>query len=432
MKEDFLHYLWKFKKFGTAALASNEEGLYTTSEQLIELVHVGTHNVYAGPDFFNAKLYVDQQLWAGNVEIHIKASDWYLHGHELDNAYANVILHVVWEHDCDIYRADNSVIPTLCLKEYVSQEALNNYQNLFARQNQKWILCQNNIANIPKSLKDNWLERLFFERLSRKTDSWEALLKGHHQDWEYILFVVLARNFGTKINAAAFENIALSIQPSVFRKCVKDAFQLEALFLGLSGVIPENTSCSYALQLEGEYEFLKHKYAIENVAINAQFFKLRPPNFPTIRLSQLAQLYANKPLLFQLLMKQETARDYYEVLNVKAGPYWDTHYSFGALQKKSVKRLTKGFIDILLINCILPLRFIYEKSLGISDTSKIFEIICSLKPEKNAVISGFKALQLIAINAQETQALIELKTQYCEGHKCLQCALGSYIIEGKG
>jgi hypothetical protein len=422
MKEEFLHYIWKYKKFAFAKAK-------TTSNLSISLISVGMHNHLAGPDFFNAQLYVDDQLWAGNVEIHFKSSDWYAHGHETDPAYNTVILHVVWEHDIDIYRSDNEVIPTLEIKKYVSLDTLTNYKSLFAHQQEKWINCEAALNDVPTAIIAHWLERLYIERLEQKTEIIQSLLVQTHYDWEAVLFCMLARNFGTKINGLAFHSLAEAIDFGVVRKCARVPFQLEALFFGMGGLLSENSTDSYVLQLYGEFEFLKRKFSLENMGVlPIQFFKLRPDNFPTIRLSQLAQLYHKHSDLFQKLMKATNLKMCYELLQVAASPYWDTRFSFGTSQKKRPKRLTNNFMDLLLINSVIPLKFAYDQHQGKEQSVLILSLISAIKAERNIIIQKYNALGLPSNNALETQALLSLKANYCETHQCLQCGIGNWLI----
>ncbi len=421
MKEEFLHYLWKFKKYAFAKAK-------TTTGQTINFTQVGQHNHFAGPDFTNAIIAIDGQTWAGNVEIHIKSSDWYAHNHEKDPAYDNVILHVVWEHDIEIYRKDNSVIPTLVLKELVTDEALARYYNLFSNIQKKWINCEKDLNEVPAIIQNNWLERLYFERLENKTEPIKLLIKELKYDWEAALFAVLMRSFGTKINGASFYSIARHIDFTIIRKVAQEPFQLEALLLGLGGLLPEDTTDSYVLQLQGEYDYLKKKFKINsNGILPVQFFKLRPDNFPTIRLSQVSQLYFKEKQLFQKLMFG-TLSEIYETLNSSASVYWDTHFSFGATQKARKKKLSKSFIDLIIINTIIPLRFLYGKHRGADVDDEILSMIQHIKPEFNSIVKKFNLIRDKAQNAQETQSLLELKSQYCDLHKCLQCANGNYLI----
>lgn len=425
MREDFLHYLWKFKKFAFAKA-------HTTAHQSITLHAVGQHNHGAGPDFFNARLSIDDQEWAGNVEIHLKSSDWYAHGHETDAAYTNVILHVVWEHDVAIYRADNTPIPTLVLADYVSAGQLESYQELFAQQDQRWIHCENDIAAVPDHIWEHWQERLYIERLQHKTERIKALLQESNNDWEHVLFIMLARNFGTKVNGASFESLAKTIDFSVVRKCAQEPFRLEALLLGAGSLLPEGSVDSYALQLEGEYEFVQHKFKIQELGVlPIHFFKLRPANFPTIRLSQLAMLYHLVPGLFQKLMQESSLSKIYELLAVQAPSYWDTHFNFGKSQTKRPKKLTKAFIDLLLINTVIPLKFAYNQHLGKEKHEEILELITQINPEKNSIVQKYNALKPKAVSAMQSQAVLQLKSEYCSQHKCLQCAVGNWLIGKK-
>lgn len=422
MREDFLHYLWNYKKFAFAKAK-------TTSNTPITIIKLGEHNHLAGPDFFNARLSIGDQEWAGNVEIHIKSSDWYAHGHETDTAYDNVILHVVWEHDIDIFRKDNTTIPTLQLKDYVAEDALANYKTLFENQSQKWINCEHSISKVPDVIWNHWQERLYLERLERKTDAIKEILLRTNNDWEGALFVMLLRAFGTKVNGASFQSLAEHIDFTVIRKCAQEPFRLEALLLGAGGLLPEDSVDSYVLQLQGEYEFVYHKFQLETEGIlPIQFFKLRPDNFPTIRLSQLAMLYYKLPGLFQKLMHVEKLSDFYDILNVQASTYWDTHYSFSTSQKKRVKKLSKAFIDLLLINTIIPIRFAYNQYTGKDATDTILDFITGIKSEQNSIIKKYNEIRPKTENALHSQALIQLKTTYCSENKCLQCAVGNWLI----
>lgn len=422
MREDFLHYLWKFKKFAFAKAR-------TTTNQTITLKSVGQHNHGAGPDFFNARLLLNEQEWAGNVEIHLKSSDWYAHGHETDAAYDNVVLHVVWEHDIDIYRPDNTPLPTLQLKDYVTDAQLANYRSLFVQQDKRWIPCENTLAGVPTRIWDDWQERLYFERLEHKTERIQELLQTSKGDWEQVLFVMLSRNFGTKVNGEAFQSLADHIDFNVVRKCAQEPFRLEALLLGVGGLLPEHSVDSYVLQLQGEYEFVVHKFQIKSDGVlPIHFFKLRPANFPTIRLSQLASLYHLVPGLFQLVMKENNLEKLYTIFNVTASAYWDTHFNFGKSQKKRAKKITKSFIDLLLINTVIPLKFAYNQHLGKNTQEEILELVSQLKPEKNSIIQEYDNLKPKAVSAMQSQALIQLKSEYCAKRQCLQCAVGNWVL----
>ncbi len=291
MKEDFLHYVWKFQKF-------SRKNLSTISGAAITIVKVGVSNENAGPDFFNAKISIDNQLWAGNVEIHIKSSDWYEHHHEKDPNYDNVILHVVWTHNTHIFRKDNSFIPTLELKSIVDPNVLNNYQNLFSKK-QKRINCENDISKIDPFIMENWMDRLFLERLEQKSILFEKELKASNNHWEGLLFRLLGKSFGLKVNGEAFYSIVQSIDYSIIKKCSKNNNELEALLFGQAGFFEKHHEDLYFKLLKEKYEYLKHKFQIDNKeTIFPKYFRLRPVNFPTIRLSQLAVLFTEKKSLF--------------------------------------------------------------------------------------------------------------------------------------
>ncbi|MCK7590060.1 DUF2851 family protein [Subsaxibacter sp. CAU 1640] len=421
MQEDFLHYVWKHKKFSTPRLL-------TTDGELLTLVKVGQHNLNSGPDFFNAQLGIGGQLWAGNVEVHIKSSDWYVHNHERDAAYDNVILHVVYEHDTEIFRKDNTVIPTLELKKYISKDLLHNYQSLFSTQ-KKWINCENDFASTDDFVLQNWMENLYFERLERKSKAIETMLLLSKNDWEAVLFRLLAKNFGLKVNGEAFLSMASSFDFSIIRKSQSKVEQLEALFFGQAGMLDETIENAYHQQLTNDYKFLKQKYSLSNSnVIPAQFFRLRPPNFPTIRLSQLAMLYHQEQNLFSKIINAQSIEELYALMKVSTSDYWTEHYIFGKKSKSLKKTLTNSFIDLLIINTLLPLKFSYAKSLGKTIDDNILFIIQHIEAENNGIVSSFNSLKKVASTALESQSLIQLKTDYCSKNRCLQCAIGNALI----
>ncbi|MBT8259930.1 MAG: DUF2851 family protein, partial [Bacteroidia bacterium] len=400
----------------------------TSSNQNLEILSVGLHNLNSGPDFFNAKLKIDNQLWAGNVEIHINSSDWYVHKHETDKNYDNVILHVVWNDDVEIFRKDNSIIPTLELKKFVLPQTLKNYNSLLL-QNKQWINCEKDIADIDNFTINNWLDRLYLERLERKSKELILLQKKSKNNWEEVLFKMLSKNFGLKLNGDSFLSIAESFDFSTLRKQQINLQNLESLFFGQANLLNKEIEDSYYIKLNETYNFLKHKYKLNNQAVlPIQFFRLRPLNFPTIRLSQLATLYNKNQNLFSRIINANSVKVFYKIFNVKASNYWDTHYTFGKESKKSEKKLSKSFIDLLLINSIVPLIFTYYKSLGKSEDEKIVTLMQDLKSEKNNIVNKFQELKINCKTALESQALIELKTNYCSKNKCLQCAIGSALL----
>lgn len=420
MKEDFLHYIWKHKKF-------KNTNLKTTNGELVEILNLGQHNHNTGPDFFNAQVQIAEQLWAGNLEIHIKSSDWYIHNHETDSNYDNVILHVVWEHDIEIFRKDNSEIPTLELKHCVNEDLIQNYQKLM--QSQSWINCETDFASVDDFLLYNWLERLYVERLERKSNSIQLLLQNSNNDWEAVLYKMMTKNFGLKVNGESFFSLSNSFEFSILRKLQKDVTNIEALFFGQADLLSEDNLDTYYLDLQKRYSFLKQKFGLNNQGVMPlQFFRLRPPNFPTIRLSQLASLYSKQSSLFSKVIDCHTKEDFYKLFKIETSLFWETHYTFSKVSKPSKKKLTKAFIDLVIINTIIPIKFSYAKANGKQIETVVFDLIKSLKLESNRITSAFLKLKPIEKNALTSQSLIQLKTEYCSKNKCLQCAVGSSLI----
>jgi len=425
VREDLLHFIWKYKRLSLVNLA-------TTGDDTIVILDTGSHNHLAGPDFFNARIRIGKQLWAGNVEIHVKSSDWYVHRHEEDTNYDNVILHVVWEDDASVFRKDGSEIPTLELKAYVSKEVLLSYQNLFNKKRKTFVNCEKDIAKIDTFLLENWLERLYVERLERKSGFIESLLKRYENDWERVLFILLLKNFGLKINGASFLSLGNTLDFSIVRKLRSDASQLEAVLYGMAQLLEDETIVdAYYLNLKKDYNYLKSKFDLNNDGVlKPAFFKLRPPNFPTIRFSQLANLYNGRQNVFDTIINANTLQELYLLFDVSASPYWNDHFTFGKVSKKSTKKLTKKFIDLLIVNTILPLKFCHSKQIGSDINEDILKISAAIGAEDNSIISNFKDCKIIPESVHKSQALLELYNEYCTENKCLQCAVGSSLLQG--
>lgn len=421
MKEDFLHHLWKFKKFDTL-------NLKTFNGEEITIINVGQYLELSGPDFFNAQISIGNQKWAGNVEIHLKSSDWYVHHHERDEAYENVILHVVWEHDTEIFRKNNSEIPVLELKKYVDAETIVNYQSLIAPKS--WVFCEKQLNEIPQFVLKNWQERLFFERLERKSNPIFELLEQTNQDWEAVLFCLLAKNFGLNTNGEIFLKIAQSIPFSIIRKESFEVENLEALLLGTAGLLDLEKEDNYFQDLKFRYFYLLHKYQLEKKIIEpVQFFKHRPDNFPTIRLSQLANLYHNQQNLFSKICTSTSIQHIYETLNVSASNYWQNHYQFDKESPKKKKQLSKSFIDLVIVNTIIPLQFAFGKSQGKEISEDLIQLLDEVASEKNAILDKFSSFGIKSKNAFESQSLLQLKNEYCNKSRCLECAIGMELLK---
>ena len=421
MKEDFLHYVWQYKKFDFSNLT-------TAAGELLTITNCGNYLQQTGPDFFNAQIVIGNQKWAGNIEIHIKSSDWYLHHHEKDSNYDNVILHVVWEHDTPVFRKNNSEIPVLELKKYVSKEILENYKALTSPK--AWIYCESQIANIDKFVFKNWQERLFIERLERKYIPIEQLLLETENDWEAILFCMLAKNFGLNTNGETFLKIAKSIPFSIVRKESYEVTNLESLLFGTANLFPVDVQDNYTKDLKKRFEYIFQKYRLKKVIIEpVQFFKHRPDNFPTIRLAQLAMLYHKQQNLFSKVILAKTLKELHQLFGISISDYWQTHYQFDKESLKKKKQFSKSFVDLLVINTIVPVQFAYAKSQGKEASDSLLDLLREVAAEKNIIIEKFSNFGIKTKNAFETQSLLQLKNEYCNHSKCLQCAVGIQLLK---
>ena len=421
MKEDFLHYLWKFRKFDTA-------NLQTFHNEPITILNPGQYLQLAGPDFFNAHLTIGKQEWAGNVEIHVKSSDWYLHHHEKDEAYENVILHVVWQHDSEVYRRNKIEIPVLELKNYVSEVTLGKYYSLMFPKT--WIYCEKQLVETDPFVVKSWQERLFFERLERKANFIEDLLNKTRQDWEAVLFYMLARNFGLNTNGEVFFQVAASIPFAAIRKESDEVQNIEALLFGVAGLLNEHKEDHYFHTLKSRFSYLSQKYKIDkNISGTVEFFKHRPDNFPTIRLSQLAGLYVLRRQLFTDITNALKVADIYSIFEVAVSDYWKIHYQFDRESPKKAKALSKSFIDLIIINTIIPVKFAYARSIGKEISEDLIYLLQNVAAENNSVIKKFSDFGILSRNAFDSQSLIQLKSDYCLKNRCMECAIGISILK---
>ncbi|WP_298519271.1 DUF2851 family protein [uncultured Kordia sp.] len=422
IREDFLYYLWKFGKL-------HLQKLQTAKDELIEIINLGIHNHHTGPDFFNARLKIANQIWAGNVEMHVNSSDWFVHNHENDANYDNVILHVVWNHDIEIHRKDNSVIPTLVLKKYSDSALVNRYKNLLDTPKQ-WISCEANFPVLNNFELENWLERVYIERLELKAAEITKLVEKTAYDWEAVLFRLLAKGFGLKLNSDVFFEAACSVDFGVIRKLSSKRGSLEAFLFGIFGLLSQEASQEkYYEELQEEFKYLCHKFQYtKEVHIPLQFFRTRPANFPTIRASQLGTLYHQQSNLFSKIVATTSLEELYLLLQVETSTFWQTHYTFEKHSPKRIKKVSKKFIDVLLINSILPLKYCYEKYLGKPNIESLLTLLRTITPENNSIIQKFNTKNITIENALHTQALLELKKNYCDKQQCLECAIGNKLL----
>ena len=419
MKEEFLHYIWKYKLY-------KNDNLIDQNQEKIEILKQGTHNFDSGPDFFNAKIKINETIWAGNVEVHVNSSDWYAHNHHKDKAYDNVILQVVYNHDKDIVRTNGQPIPTLEIK--FDKELLNNYESLI--KSEYWISCQNDIRKVDSFTIQNWLEKLTIERLEEKSERINELLKQTNNSWETAFYFQLARNFGFKLNSDPFELLAKSLPLACLAKHKDDLSQIEALLFGQAGFLNDESGDDYYERLKKEYQYLQKKFRLKPIEKHLwKFLRSRPGNFPSVRIAQFAMLIYKSTALFSKILETKTINDFYKLFIVKPSDYWENHYVFNKGSIKKSKTIGKSAVDIILINTIVPFLFIYGKAKGIQNLQdRSISLLESLKPEKNSIITKWNDLGINASNAFDTQALIQLKNNYCNPKKCLNCQIGNYII----
>jgi len=420
MTEEFIYYLWKYKLL--------EPGLKTTEDEVCQIIDPGLRNKDSGPDFFNAKIKLGQTLWAGNVEIHVYSSDWKLHKHQYDKTYDNIILHVVYIEDEKIVRKNGTTIPTLVIADKFNPEIYNRYQNLVKSKGN--ISCAPLIRGVDRFTIQNWLDRMLVERLEEKSISIEEKLTYNNKDWSETFYQVLAGNFGFKVNTLPFELTARSVPLKILAKHKDNAIQLEALLFGQAGLLEKKQGDKYYKDLKQEYDFLAKKYELQPIDKYVwRFMRMRPVNFPTIRLSQFAILVSKSNHLLSKILEFESVKDLNELFNVQASEYWDTHFTFGKKSVKKAKKLGKTAIDLLLINTVAPFLFVYGmKKQKQEFTDKALKLLDQVPGEKNSIIKQWELLEMNTSTAYNTQALLQLKPNYCDKKKCLFCAVGHKIL----
>jgi len=411
MKEDLLHFVWRTKRFDLFALK-------TTEGEPIQIQSFGEHNTHSGPDFFNAKIKIGDTLWAGNVEMHLNSSDWNKHHHSNDRAYDNVILHVVLEEDEPIFRKSGERIPALELKKRISEKLSKTYLKLL--HNEYWIPCQHHFFEVSEMKRNIWLDRLLVERLESKTNLIHQQLQQNKQHWEETFYQFLARNFGVKVNNDAFEQLARATP-----------LQIEAMLFGQAGMLEEEFEDDYPNRLKKEYHFLKTKYKLEPIdKVNWKFMRLRPANFPTIRIAQFAQLIFQSAHLFSKILEAKNAEALEKLFKIEPSEYWKTHYTFDNDSEEKPKRLGKTAIHLFIINTIAPFLFVYgTQKAETAFQDKALALLESLKPEKNSIINGWKELGVMPESAAQTQSLLQLKNEYCNKKRCLECSVGATILK---
>lgn len=420
MNEVFIQYLWKNRLV-------NSDCFVLPGGQKFELLDPGEQNTNAGPDFFNTKIRINRTTWAGNAEIHINSSDWFKHGHHKDKAYDNVILHVVANNDTEVQRSNGEKIPAVEIS--FNTLLYDNYKSLIAKK--LWIPCQEKIKNVDHAVVRLWLHTLLIERLERKTNE---VLNSYHQNqnnWEETFYHFLAQSFGFNVNSIPFRLLAQSLPLKYIAKHKGNLMQLEAMLFGQAGMLNIKCADAYYNNLYTEYQFLQKKFNLKPVDHQLwKFLRLRPYNFPTIRISQFAVLIYNTSHFFSRILEAKNLHELEAMFNISATEYWDHHYTFGkdTLRKKK-KNLGKNAFQTIVINTIVPFLFIYGK---VRDNhvyqDRAIAFLEELPAEKNSIIKKWEETGIPSESAYISQALLQLKNEYCKTKNCLQCQIGNSII----
>lgn len=424
MNESFLHYLWQHQYF-------NHEDLKTSEGENIQIFSQGHYNNHAGPDFSEAKIKIDSIEWIGTVEIHIKSSDFILHKHQLDRAYDNVVLHVVWQNDKLLLRNDGTPMPALELRGRVSEDLLKEYKKLINSSFQ--IPCSKSFSRISELTKVSMIEQAAVQRLNSKAEFVRGLYSQNKGDWEETFYQVLAKNFGFKVNAEPLISLAKVLPVKIIRKNVSNQVAIESLLLGMAGFLDAAKGDEYYLALQKEFNFLAHKFSlIEHKMHKAQwrFLRLRPANFPTMRLAQLAALLNHSTQLFADILEKPDLASLRKRFSTENSVYWTSHYSFGKESKTLHGSLGDESIDNILINSVVPTLAAYavEKDDEIF-FEKAISLLQQLKPESNNIIRAWEVLKLKATNSFDSQGLIEQMNSFCKKRNCLNCAVGASLLK---
>ncbi|TAL42699.1 MAG: DUF2851 family protein [Chitinophagaceae bacterium] len=416
MTERLLQFIWQFQYF-------NKTELTVTAGEDLNIIFPGGFNTNQGPDFSEAKIKIGKTTWVGNIELHIKTSDWKKHNHDGDKNYNNVILHVVWEDD-----DETNTVPILELKQRVSKILLSRYEELMS--SVSFIPCKNSINTVKEITWQSWKERLMAERLTRKAKTVETYLQQNNYHWEETFWWLLARNFGMKVNAEAFEQVAKSIPVNILAKHKTRIHQLEALLLGQAGLLDKNFKEDYPAMLKKEYRFLKSKYLLQPINSTVFFLRMRPSNFPTIRLAQLAALVQNSAHLFSKIKEAKTISEITKWFDITANDYWNYHYRFEETSPFKKKKPGMTMISNIVINTVAPVLFAYGQFHNEQKyKDKALRWLEETAAETNSITKGFQNLGIENKNARDSQALIELKNEYCGKKRCLDCAVGNAILK---
>lgn len=422
MNEKLLHFIWKFQLF-------DKGNLLTTAGDIVEVVYPGLHNTDAGADFQQAKIRIGNTLWAGNIEMHVRSSDWFLHRHQTDKAYNNVILHIVFEADSRVaLRENGEEIPMLVLQDRVNSATLLRYSEL--EKSKQWIPCSKFFAEQDAFIRDTFGQRLLTERLENKVESINELLEQNDNDWENVLFQMLAQYMGAPINKDPFLLLAKSLAVNVWSKYCGNLMQLEALLFGQAGFLQHSFDDEYPNRLRKEYLYLKKLHNLQPLEKHIwKFLRLRPSNFPTVRIAQLAALINTESKMFSKMAEANSVEMIQQFFSAEISEYWRTHYNFDKPAKQHSAQIGSSMANVLFINAIAPVLFAYGRYKDKEDLcTKAISFLENSKPEVNAVTNNWAKLNWKAENAFQSQAMLQLKNEYCSKFRCVECAIGAAIL----
>jgi Protein of unknown function (DUF2851) len=424
MSESFLHYIWLHQYF-------DKSDLHTTAGEPLVVFKQGTLNTHAGPDFLASQLVIGDLQWAGNVEIHVKSSAWHQHRHQEDEAYENVILHVVWEDDQPVQRMDGSFIPTLILKGRVQEKLMAGFRSLMNSAHS--IPCASQLTTVPVLVIHSMMDRALIHRLEKKSEEVLHLLKLNVGDWEETAYQLLLRNFGFKVNADPFFQLAKRLPVKILRKHQNNILAVEALLFGQAGFLTSRTRDPFVQELFKEHFFLSRKYQLQEEILSPalwKFLRLRPANFPTIRLAQVAAVICSQPSIFSSLIELRSLKNLAQFLNQKLSTYWLSHYRFGVKAKKAVSGLGQSSMENIVINTVVPLLVAYSRYHDdITFLDQATHWLEQLKPENNRITRLWKEVGVNPQHSFDSQAEIELYNHFCLKRNCLRCNIGANLLK---
>ena len=423
ISEELIHFIWRFRLF-------DQFGLKSYADEHVEILDPGMPNRDAGPDFHLAKVKVGETVWVGHVEIHTEAKQWEAHGHQHDPAYDNVVLHVIWDGYCPVFRQDDTEIPTVLLSNYVDSNLLWHYDELM--KSLDWIPCEHRLAELPELQGVQLMSRMLIDRLERKYGYVYSLLEETKHDWERVTAVLLCRAFGMRVNKEAFTELGMRFPLGLIEKYKGDALKVEALLFGQAGLLPAQYSDDYPRALKNEYAYLRQLHHLQPMeAISWKFMRMRPVNFPTVRIGQLAALFRVFPRLFSTILETDDMQVFQQkLLDALPNAYWNDHYHFGKPCADRKNHLPESFVQHLIINGPVLVLYAYGKYMGQQRwIDKAMDWLEGIPAEQNQIIRRFWVLGLHPKNAGDTQGLLYLKTDYCDNKRCLDCQAGQFLLK---